>query len=253
MFEKIDRLKKEIHCYRSLSNSEMKSIRDNFSISYVYNSNAIEGNSLSERETALLLKERITADKKPLKDHLEAIDLEEAFYYVLDLVDHKEKLSEKHIKDLHYLVVHQYPDIRGRYKNIPNYIQGTNVQVAEPWEVEYKIKELLADYHESEKHIVEKVAAFHNRFESIHPFQDGNGRVGRLIINLELMKEKYLPVNIKYIDVGQYYAALDDFHQTNSSQAMVQLILNEEEKELEHYLDLLKMVNRSKSAEDETD
>jgi Fic family protein len=244
MFEKIDTLRKEIDSYRPLTPGELGRLREEFMISFTYNSNAIEGNTLTLQETALVL-EGMTIDQKPLKDHLEAVGHRDAFQYILELVQQKEPLSERIIKEIHSLVLMNQPQDKGVYRRVPVTIVGAESQPVQPYLVPVKIEQLLIRYHEDEnsKHLVELLAWFHLEFETIHPFIDGNGRTGRLLVNLELLKAGYPPIDIKFSDRRRYYDCFKDYHQTGQPQAMTSLFTSYLEREQERYLSIIKTAN----------
>jgi len=123
-FDKIDQLLCELNAYRPLTEGELLRLRDEFLVNFTYNSNAIEGNTLTLQETALILNEGITIDKKPLKDHLEAVGHKEAYLYVEELVKQKVPISEKVIKDIHSLVLMDRRQDRGVYRRVPVTIMG---------------------------------------------------------------------------------------------------------------------------------
>ncbi len=149
----------------------------------------IEGNTLTLRETALVLQHGITIAEKPLKDHMEAIGHRDAFYFVEQLVKDKEPLSEYLIKQIHSLVLMNDNENRGKYRNVPVMILGAEFTPPQPYLIPVQIENLILDYPSLIKkmHIIEAIALFHLHFETIHPFIDGNGRTGRLLINLELI------------------------------------------------------------------
>lgn len=214
-------------------------------IDFTYNSNAIEGNTLTLQETALVLQEGITIDKKPLKEHLEAIGHKEAFFYIEELVKEKITLSENIIKDIHSIVLMDKPQDRGKYRRMPVAILGAH-EPPQPYLVPVLMEQLINKYNEEmkDKHIIEKVALFHLKFEAIHPFIDGNGRIGRLIINFELMKEGYPPINIKFKDRKRYYDSFTDCHLNNSNpQMLIEMIKEYVEEELKKYISVLEMTN----------
>src|SRR5690606_24957216 len=155
-------------------------LRDEFLIDFTYNSNAIEGNTLTLQETALVLQEGITIDKKPLKEHLEAIGHKEAFLYIEELVKEKVPLSENVIKDIHSIVLMDMTQDKGRYMRIQVTILGSVHEPPQPYLVPILMEQLINQYNEwiEEKHLIERVALLHLQFESIHPFIDGNGRTG---------------------------------------------------------------------------
>ena len=181
-------------------------MNEEFTVEYTYNSNAIEGNTLTLRETDMVLR-GLTIDQKPLKDHMEAIGHKDAFDYVCELVKDNTPISESIIKQIHFLVLADKKDDRGVYRRVPVRIMGAKHEPVQPYLIQPKIEQLLADFTESKEHIVTKLARFHIEFEAIHPFIDGNGRCGRLLVNLELMKSGYPPIDIKFTDRIAYYKA----------------------------------------------
>ena len=125
---------------------------------------------------------------------------------------YRKEISEKIIKDIHYLVLADKKENRGVYRRIPVRIMGVAHEPVQPYLIIPKMEELLEQYKNSKEDIVTKLARFHIEFEGIHPFIDGNGRTGRLLINLELMKEGDPPIDIKFTDRLKYYEAFDEYH-----------------------------------------
>jgi len=240
IFNRIDRKLQELSARRPLTEGEVKRLMDQFLIEFTYNSNAIEGNTLTLQETAMVLQ-GITIDQKPLKDHLEAIGHKEAFLYVLDLVQQKAELTESIIKNIHSLVLMDKPNDRGVYRRIPVKIVGAFHEPPQPYLIEPKMYELMQKHAERKKsmHLLECLALFHLEFEGIHPFIDGNGRTGRLILNLELMQNGYPPINIKFSDRKRYYEAFDAYYRDNNAGAMIELITEYVEQRLDEYLEIL--------------
>lgn len=225
LLEQIDALKKQLDSCRPLTPAEVEAIREVFLVEHTYNSNAIEGNTLTLQETALVLQ-GITIDRKPLKDHLEAVGYKEAFQYVEELAKQDKPLTDFEIKSIHSLVLADRPEDKGTFRRVNVRIAGAMTEPVQPYLIEPKIQELLEDYKNwaQTMHVVERVALFHLRFESIHPFIDGNGRTGRLLMNLQLIREGLPAVNIKYSDRRSYYDAFDEYARTNSVDAMTKLI-----------------------------
>ena len=203
-----------------------------------YNSNAIEGNTLTLRETDLVLR-GLTIDQKPLKDHMEAVGHKEAFDFVSELVKDNVPISESIIKQIHYLVLADKKEDRGVYRRIPVHIIGAQHELVQPYLIEPKMEQLLYDFAASTEHIVTKLARFHIEFEGIHPFIDGNGRTGRLLVNLELMKAGFPPIDIKFTDRIAYYRAFDEYHVKHNLSAMENLFAGYINARLDMYLDML--------------
>lgn len=242
-FARVNELRDKLKTLRPLTQTELQRLRENFIIEDTYNSNAIEGNSLTLRETAMILKEGITIGEKPIKDHLEAIGHRDAFEYVMTLADARTPLTERVIKDIHSLVLMNDALHKGIYRNIPVTITGAMNIPPQPYLVPIQLEQLLIDYDgiKQNKHIIEAIAEFHLRFEGIHPFIDGNGRTGRLILNLELIKEGLLPVNIKYTDRRKYYDCFDAYYSNgNSPEMLTELLASYEVEEMEKYIEMLK-------------
>ena len=236
---KILELKKELDNKRPLTKGELERLNEQFIVEYTYNSNAIEGNTLTLRETDMVLR-GLTIDKKPLKDHLEAIGHKEAFEYISDLVKDNVQLSEYIIKQIHYLVLVDKQMDRGVYRRIPVIIAGAKHTPVQPYLIEPKIQELIDWYRNSDDDFLTKLARFHIEFEGIHPFIDGNGRTGRLLVNLELMKLGYPPIDIKYTDRLAYYDAFDAYHLKGDLKPMVKLFGSYLLERLNKYIDILR-------------
>lgn len=238
ILSQIDRKKKELDSRRPLTEGETERLNEEFIVEYTYNSNAIEGNTLTLRETDLVLR-GLTIDKKPLKDHMEAVGHKEAFEFVSELVKNNVPISESMIKQIHYLVLADKKDDRGVYRRVPVHIMGAQHEPAQPYLIAPKMEQLLQEYKESKEHIVTKLARFHIEFEGIHPFIDGNGRTGRLLVNLELMKAGYPPIDIKFTDRIAYYSAFDEYHVKHNLSAMENLFAGYMNERLDTYLKIL--------------
>ncbi len=234
----IDKKKKELDTKRPLTEGEVIRLNEEFIVEYTYNSNAIEGNTLTLRETDLVLR-GLTIDKKPLKDHMEAVGHKEAFDYVRELVKNNIPLSENIIKKIHFLVLADKKDDRGVYRRVPVRIMGAAHEPVQPYLIQPKMEQLLIDFKNSNEHIVTKLARFHIEFEAIHPFIDGNGRTGRLLVNLELMKAGYPPIDIKYMDRLAYYNAFDEYHVKHNLSVMEKLFAKYINERLDKYLKIL--------------
>ena len=234
LFAEVDALKAELDKHRPLTQGELQRLREEFLIEYTYNSNAIEGNTLTLQETALVL-EGVTIDKKPLKDHLEAVGHRDAFLYVQDLVKNNVPFSESIIKQIHTRVLMDRPEDRGVYRRIPVRIMGAYHVPSDLVLVPEQMENLIAEFAGNKKlHPIERAALFHLKFEGIHPFVDGNGRTGRLILNLMLMQAGYPPINVKYSDRKRYYDAFDAYYKYADSSSIINIVTANLEKELIH-------------------
>ena len=236
----IDMKRERLDKMRPLTAGEVKRLQDEFMIDFTYNSNAIEGNTLTLKETAMVL-EGVTIDQKPLKDHLDAVGHKDAFLYIEDIAKKDVPLSESVIKNIHSLVLMNQPEDRGVYRKIPVRIMGAFTEPVQPYLIEPKITELLVVNDERKKtmNVVERIARFHLEFEGIHPFIDGNGRTGRLIMNLDLIREGYPPINVKFTDRRKYYDAFDAYYRDNDAGAMTDLVAEYVSERLDEYLRIL--------------
>ncbi|MCL1918311.1 MAG: Fic family protein [Peptococcaceae bacterium] len=238
VFSRIDALKGELDRHRQLTAGEQKRVREEFLVDFTYHSNAMEGNSLTLQETALVL-EGMVVDHRALKDHLEVVGHRDAFNYVQKLVAQKEPLTESVIKDIHSLVLIDRPSDKGVYRKIPIRILGAYCEPPEPLFVPNQMEQLLAEYLEQKRHPLESAALFHLDFEGIHPFVDGNGRTGRLLLNYMLIKEEYPPVNIKLEDRKRYYDCFDSYYKEQMSAPMIKFLAECMATRLKEFLQIL--------------
>lgn len=223
---------------RPLTEGELERLNEEFLTEFTYNSNAIEGNTLNLRETDMVLR-GLTIAQKSLKEHLEVIGHKEAFDYVRQLVNEDASISEKVIKEIHYLVLADKKADRGVYRKVPVRIMGAAHEPVQPYLIIPKMEELLEHYKNSKEDVVTKLARFHIEFEGIHPFIDGNGRTGRLLVNLELMKAGYPPIDIKFKDRLKYYEAFDEYYKKNNISAMADMFARYLNQKLDLYLSIL--------------
>ncbi len=230
LLEKIDRLRAEIDKLRPLSPEQEARVMQKFRLDWNFHSNSIEGNSLTYGETIAFLMEGLTAKGKPFKDHLDIKGHNEGIDYLMEIIKNRQHLTEKAIRELHKIIlVEPYktpaktPDGQaaektvhlGQYKSLPNHVKTPTGEIhyyATPEETPAKMSDLMAwlQEHQEKKdlHPVMLAAIFHYRFVAIHPFDDGNGRMSRLLMNLLLMHYHYPPVVIKQQERNAYYYAL---------------------------------------------
>lgn len=233
---KVEALKEQLNKKRPFTQGELERLAEEFGIEYTYDSNAIEGSTLTLEETALVIKEGITIAQKPLSHHLAAIGHKDAYVYIRELVKKNVELSESEILNIHSLVLMDRPEDKGRYRTVPVRIMGSNVVLPQPYLIKPKIEELLREYTSDTNNIIEKIAKFHLDFERIHPFIDGNGRTGRLVLNFELMKAGYLPINIKNADKQRYYECFKIYDETQNYEEFVKLVCTYLIEEFERYI-----------------
>ena len=238
LLDMIDHKKAKLDSRRPLTEGEVGRLMEEFVVEYTYNSNAIEGNTLTLRETDMVLR-GLTIAQKPLKDHMEAVGHKEAFDFVRELVQNQVPMTERVIQQIHYLVLADKRDDRGVYRRVPVRIMGAQHEPVQPYLIQPKMEQLMASYAESTEHIVIKLARFHIAFESIHPFIDGNGRTGRLLVNLELMKAGYPPIDIKFKDRLAYYNAFDEYHVKHDLSVMEKMFAGYINEQLDIYLSML--------------
>ena len=240
IFDEIEYKREKLNSMRPLTSGELNRLRQEFMIEFTYHSNAIEGNTLTLQETAIVL-EGMTVDQKPLKDHLEVVGHRDAFMYVRDIATKEVPLNESTIKDIHSLVLMNQPEDKGVYRRINVRIVGAYTEPVAPYLIEPKIKDLLArdEERKNSMNVIERIALFHLEFEGIHPFIDGNGRTGRLILNLELIRNGYPAINVKFSDRKRYYDAFDSFYRDNNAKPMINLIAEYVSERYDDYFRIL--------------
>ena len=236
----IEQKRDRLNAMRPLTPGEVKRLQEEFMVEFTYNSNAIEGNTLTLKETAMVL-DGMTIDQKPLKDHLEAVGHRDAFLYIQDIAKQELPLSAFVIKNIHSLVLMNQPEDKGIYRKIPVRIMGAYTEPVQPYLIEPKMTELLAANEERKitMSVIERIARFHLEFEGIHPFIDGNGRTGRLIMNLDLIRNGYPAINVKFADRKKYYDAFDAYFRDGNAEEMTELIAGYVNQRLDEYLEIL--------------
>jgi len=218
LIQRIDEGKRVIDKYRPLPRAILSRLRKQLIIEWTYNSNAIEGNTLTLRETLLILEDGLTIGKKSLKEHLEAINHRDAICFVEELASKSQKITERNVREIHSLILKEIDSkYSGRYRDIQVRISGSAHTPPEPLLVQesmerFSVERLL----DTEDHPVTQAAMAHFELVSIHPFVDGNGRTARLLMNLILIKNGYFPAIILKNDRKKYYDALEKGHRGNT-------------------------------------
>lgn len=209
-----DKLKK-LNTLRPLPPTVVTKLKEQFAIEMTYNSNAIEGNSLTLKETAWVIQDGLTIKGKPLKDHLEAKDHYEALNYLYETIGHnsQQTISEVFIRTLHKLVVRETEkEEAGAYRTTNVMITGSDHTPPDVSQVRSAMNELIKWVRENQRklHPIELAALLHHKIVHIHPFSDGNGRTARLVMNLILMQQGYPLVVVLKNDRQKYYRVLSD-------------------------------------------
>ena len=239
-FEEVDSLKRKLDSKRPIPNETLKSLRESINLEWTYNSNGIEGNTLTLRETQVVL-EGITVGGKSIKEHLEAINHEKAILFLDDLVKDNEPISEWNIKNIHQLILKDIDNENaGRYRKENVTIKGATHIPPDYLKVPELMEKLILTYNTwNEYHPIIQAALLHGELVKIHPFVDDNGRTSRLLMNLDLMNSGYNPVIIKKESRLKYYEALDKAHTTGNYTDFVKLVTKLEVEMLKKYLELL--------------
>ncbi len=236
-FAEIDRLKSKLDSLRPLPEHTVRTLHEQQVLEWTYHSNAIEGNTLTLKETKVVL-EGITIGGKSLREHFEVINHKEAIDYVEAIVQNQETLREWQIKSIHHLVLKNVDDRNaGQYRQENVVVAGAEHLPPDYVKVQESMSGLMEWYSRSrEMHPVECAARLHVDFVGIHPFVDGNGRTSRLLMNFELMKSGFLPVIIPVENRLAYYDALDTAHTHADYKLFIELVASLEQTTLERYL-----------------
>jgi Fic family protein len=211
ILKEIDRLKEEVDDYRLINQYQSAQDKEYFRIGLTYSSNALEGNTLTETETKIVLEEGITIGGKPLKDHFEAVGHSQAYDFLYSLLLHK-GFCQEHLKQLHYLFYYRInQEVAGNYRTVPAFITGSKYPLPKP----DQLSSLMSDFIETSERLIKNehpvvaAAQIHKEFVYIHPFVDGNGRVARLLMNLVLLQQGFMIVCIPPIMRAEYIQTLE--------------------------------------------
>lgn len=240
LFDRIDQKLEILNTHRPLSPSVVSKLKEQFAVEMTYNSNAIEGNRLTLKETYLVIGEGVTVKGKSLKDHLEAKNHFEAIQFLYDLIEHEKRhtISERLIRSLHQLIVKESdPSIAGNYRTGQVMISGSKHRPPHSTEVPILMNELIKWVQKNINHVhpILLATTFHHRIAYIHPFFDGNGRTARLAMNVLLMQNGYPLVIILKNDRKKYYDVLEKADKGNL-EPLVKFIAQAVEKSLNIYL-----------------
>jgi Fic family protein len=245
IISKINKLKKQLDAIRPIPNAQLQNLRNYFRVQYTYDSNRIEGNTLTLQETALVVDKGITISGKSVQEHLEAINHSEAVELLLDLVQNETPLTEFVLKQLHGLVLRGIDKHNaGKYRSVNVMISGSSHKPPQP----FMLDKLMEDYflfyelNRSTMHPVLLAAEMHERLVTIHPFIDGNGRTSRLVMNLILMQHGYPITNISGERQNRlaYYSSLEKAQTDNDKNLFYGFVSKAVHAALKEYLSIVK-------------
>jgi len=212
LINSIEGKKRELDKHKPLSPTIVRKLEEEFSIAWTYNSNAIEGNTLSLQETEVVINQGITIGGKTVNEHFEAINHKKGIEYIRLLVTRKENISEDVIKELHRIILTSIDDTEaGNYRVHNVRIVGARHIPPQSTKISRLMSEFIEWYYQNEYVLSpsQMASELHYRFVLIHPFIDGNGRVARLLMNLFLMRNGYPPAIILKVDRKRYYRVLN--------------------------------------------
>jgi Fic family protein len=240
--KELSTLKKELDNSKPLHQTTLESIIADLKLKYTYNSNALEGNTLTIYETKAILENGVTIGGKSMREHLEVINHDKAIDLLLNYVSHNEPLELNSILSFHAIILRQINDEwAGRFRNIPVRISGSKHLPLAPSKVYDAMEKYILNMKKlkQELHPVEYAAIAHAYLASIHPFVDGNGRTCRLIMNMELMKSGYPMVLINVNDRAEYCRLLELGDINNDYTKFIDFIADCTKKSLEIYLEAI--------------
>lgn len=242
----IDSLKAELSTLRPLPAEALKKIQEALDVEYTYESNRIEGNTLTLQETALVVNEGVTISGKSMREHLEAINHAQAIEFIKDIAQDNIEVTERLIKEMHGIILHGIDrENAGKYRNVQVMISGSEHNPPQPFLISPQMEAFIAEYNrkvETKEHPIIIAAYLHDELVKIHPFIDGNGRTSRLLMNLYLLSKGYVIVNLKGDNESKinYYTALERSHMENNPIGFYTLVANSEKEALDRYLNIVR-------------
>jgi Fic family protein len=235
-YARLCKLRDELILKKSVMKSDaFRSFERSFDIEYAHESTALEGNTLTLIETKTILEDRISVGGKPLREQYEVENHDKAFDYVKKCIDEHLPLTENTAKDIHALLMTNIL-VGGVYRNTAVRITGASHKPPNPSEMYRQIKDFFADLPDKTTALntIEFAAYTHAEFVKIHPFEDGNGRTSRLLMNYQLMSDNFLPIAIRKSSRLEYYQALEAYAVDGDLNPFIeQIAILEEERLLE--------------------
>lgn len=245
ILSEIDALKAKLATLRPLPSNALEKIQEALEIEYTYESNRIEGNTLTLQETALVINEGITISGKSMREHLEAINHAEAIDFIKDIAKNSIEITERLIKEIHAIILHGIDrENAGKYRNVSVMISGSQHLPSQPYLIEGQMEAFITEYNkkiEAKVHPILIAAYLHDELVKIHPFIDGNGRTSRLLMNLYLLSKGYVVVSLKGDNESKraYYMSLEKSHTENNPIDFYTLVADNEKEALSRYLHIL--------------
>ena len=239
LLKEVDVQKEQLSALRPLPEEALKKIQDALDIEYTYESNRIEGNTLTLQETALVVNEGVTISGKSMREHAEAIS------YIKDIAKQDIEISERTIKEIHALILHGIDrENAGRYRTVPVMISGSTHMPPQPYLIEKQMEDFILRFKQMEAEKVHPVliaAYLHDELVRIHPFIDGNGRTSRLLMNLYLLRHGYVIITLKGSNDAKvnYYKALEMSHTEQLPEDFQKLVIEAEIAALQKYLSIM--------------
>ena len=237
---KLEAKKKQLDAYKPLQSELIKNLEEWFRIELTYTSNAIEGNTLTRAETAMVVEKGLTVQGKSLTEHQEAINHAQAFDYIQTLVNKKrQEVTARDILDIHSIILNKIDDTnKGRYRNVAVRLKGSETILPNP----LKVPELMEEFvkwlqGDNADHLVKIAIDAHFKLVSIHPFVDGNGRTARLLMNLLLMQTEFPPAIIRKEDRSLYINSLEKGQTKDDLTEYYAVVLEAVDRSLDIYLE----------------
>jgi Fic family protein len=216
----------------------LENYTNGFDINFAHDSTAIEGNTLTLMETKLLLEDEISVGSKNLREIYEVVNHNKAWNYVKTLIKSNQDLNEEIVKELHKILMENILP-GGIYRNSDVIITGAKSKPPSVMILPFELNNFFERLNNNEFNPLDLAAYTHGEFVRIHPFIDGNGRLSRILMNFQLLKNEFLPISIKNEDKLEYYDALDYYALNNDLKYFKKIIYKLEEKELDFYLNAL--------------
>ena len=245
LLQRIDALKERLQGLRPLPMEALNKIRAAFEMEYTFESNRIEGNTLTLQETALVVSEGVTIGGKSMVEHLEAINHAQAIAFIKDIACADIEINERTIKEIHGIILHGINrEQAGKYRNVPVMIVGSKHTPPQPYLILPQMEQFIRDYQNMEvkgEHPVLIAAFLHDELVKIHPFIDGNGRTSRLLMNLYLISKGYTIATLKGDNEARYayYTALEQSHTANQREPFNLLVANTVKQSMERYISIV--------------